>query len=91
MSKNFHFKNFRFIGILDISIVVTRIVVNQNKTKCFWLQEYNTDTTVRFVVSLLPGKLSEIEAEGIHKVFKLQTTISMTCMNAFDYNCCLKK
>ncbi|NP_001037009.1 DNA topoisomerase 2 [Bombyx mori] len=54
-------------------------------------REYNTDTTVRFVVSLLPGKLSEIEAEGIHKVFKLQTTISMTCMNAFDYNCCLEK
>ncbi|XP_041986182.1 DNA topoisomerase 2 [Aricia agestis] len=54
-------------------------------------REYNTDTTVRFVVSLLPGKLAEIEAEGIHKVFKLQTTISMTCMNAFDNNNCLKK
>ncbi|CAK1585943.1 unnamed protein product [Parnassius mnemosyne] len=54
-------------------------------------REYNTDTTVRFVVTLLPGKLAEVEAEGIHKVFKLQTTISMTCMNAFDYNNCLKK
>ncbi|XP_045536346.1 DNA topoisomerase 2 [Papilio machaon] len=54
-------------------------------------REYNTDTTVRFVVSLLPGKLAEVEAEGIHKVFKLQTTISMTCMNAFDHNNCLKK
>lgn len=54
-------------------------------------QEYNTDTTVRFVVSLLPGKLAEVEAEGIHKVFKLQTTISMTCMNAFDHNSCLTK
>lgn len=55
------------------------------------LQEYNTDTTVRFVVSLLPGKLAEVEAEGVHKVFKLQTTISMTCMNAFDHNNCLNK
>ncbi|XP_061378128.1 DNA topoisomerase 2 [Danaus plexippus] len=54
-------------------------------------REYNTDTTVRFVVTLLPGKLAEVEAEGIHKVFKLQTTISMTCMNAFDHNNCLKK
>ncbi|XP_048487438.1 DNA topoisomerase 2 isoform X1 [Plutella xylostella] len=54
-------------------------------------REYNTDTTVRFVVSLLPGKLAEVEAEGIHKVFKLQTTISMTCMNAFDPNLCLHK
>nr|XP_049706693.1 DNA topoisomerase 2-like isoform X2 [Helicoverpa armigera] len=54
-------------------------------------REYNTDTTVRFVVSLLPGKLAEVEAEGVHKVFKLQTTISLTCMNAFDHNCCLKK
>ncbi|KAM3966414.1 DNA topoisomerase 2 [Aphomia sociella] len=54
-------------------------------------REYNTDTTVRFVVSLLPGKLAEVEIEGIHKVFKLQTTISMTCMNAFDHNNCLNK
>ncbi|KAH9638562.1 hypothetical protein HF086_000963 [Spodoptera exigua] len=54
-------------------------------------REYNTDTTVRFVVSLLPGKLAEVEAEGVHKVFKLQTTISLTCMNAFDHNSCLKK
>lgn len=54
-------------------------------------REYNTDTTVRFVVTLLPGKLLEVEAEGIHKVFKLQTTISMTCMNAFDNNNCLNK
>ncbi|CAB3247791.1 unnamed protein product [Arctia plantaginis] len=54
-------------------------------------KDYNTDTTVRFVVSLLPGKLAEVEAEGIHKVFKLQTTISLTCMNAFDHNVCLKK
>ncbi|CAG4962834.1 unnamed protein product [Colias eurytheme] len=54
-------------------------------------REYNTDTTVRFLVTLLPGKLAEVEAEGVHKVFKLQTTISMTCMNAFDHNNCLKK
>ncbi|KAL4703252.1 hypothetical protein ACJJTC_018017 [Scirpophaga incertulas] len=54
-------------------------------------REYNTDTTVRFVVSLLPGKLAEVEAEGIHKVFKLQTTTSLTYMNAFDHNNCLNK
>ncbi|KAJ8715927.1 hypothetical protein PYW08_013212 [Mythimna loreyi] len=54
-------------------------------------REYNTDTTVRFLVTLLPGKLAEVEVEGVHKVFKLQTTISLTCMNAFDHNCCLKK
>ncbi|XP_013188614.2 DNA topoisomerase 2 [Amyelois transitella] len=54
-------------------------------------REYNTDTTVRFVVSLLPGKLPEVEAEGVHKVFKLQTTISLTCMNAFDHLNCLNK
>ncbi|KOB77742.1 DNA topoisomerase 2 [Operophtera brumata] len=35
--------------------------------------------------------LAEVEAESIHKVFKLQTTISLTCMNAFDHNCCLHK
>lgn len=40
---------------------------------------------------LLPGKLPEVEAEGIHKVFKLQTTVSLTTMNAFDENNCLRK
>lgn len=40
-------------------------------------KEYHTDTTVRFVVKMAPEKLSEAEAAGLHKVFKLQN--SLTC------------
>lgn len=47
--------------------------------------------TVRFVVKLLPGKLPEVENEGVHKVFKLQTTVSLNVMNGFDENNCLRK
>ncbi|XP_077291439.1 DNA topoisomerase 2 isoform X2 [Arctopsyche grandis] len=54
-------------------------------------QEHVTDVSVRYVVKLLPGKLSEIESDGVHKVFKLQTTISLNVMNAFDENGCLKR
>lgn len=40
-------------------------------------KEYHTDTTVRFVVKMTEDKLAEAEAVGLHKVFKLQT--SLTC------------
>ncbi|XP_039448395.1 DNA topoisomerase 2 [Culex pipiens pallens] len=49
-------------------------------------KEYNTDTTVRFVVSFLPGEFDKLYAEdgGFHRVFKLTSSISTTCMHAFD-------
>ena len=40
-------------------------------------KEYHTDTTVRFVVKMTEEKLLEAEAAGLHKVFKLQN--SLTC------------
>ena len=36
-------------------------------------------------------KLMRAEEEGLHKVFKLQTTLSTTSMVAFDDMGCLKK
>lgn len=54
-------------------------------------KEYNTDTTVRFLVSLSRDKLVSAEQEGLHKFFKLQTTISLSSMVAFDKDCCLKR
>ncbi|XP_032456778.1 DNA topoisomerase 2 isoform X2 [Nasonia vitripennis] len=54
-------------------------------------KEYNTDTMVHFVVTLQRDKLAELERDGLHKAFKLQTTTSITSMCAFDDNLCLKK
>ncbi|XP_049810564.1 DNA topoisomerase 2-alpha-like isoform X1 [Schistocerca nitens] len=54
-------------------------------------QEYNTDTTVRFVVKMTPEKLQKAEQEGLHKFFKLETTLTTTSMCAFDDMQCLRK
>ncbi|KAJ1370195.1 DNA topoisomerase 2 [Parelaphostrongylus tenuis] len=54
-------------------------------------KEYHTDTTVRFVIKLPHGKLRELEAEGLHRVFKLQTVLNTTSMVLFDALGCLRK
>ncbi|XP_066589354.1 DNA topoisomerase 2 [Prorops nasuta] len=54
-------------------------------------KEYNTDVAVHFIVFVSPNKLVELERDGLHKVFKLQTTTSITSMCAFDDNQCLRK
>uniref|UniRef100_A0A8C6LRA6 DNA topoisomerase 2 n=1 Tax=Nothobranchius furzeri TaxID=105023 RepID=A0A8C6LRA6_NOTFU len=54
-------------------------------------KEYHTDTTVRFVVKLTPEKLVEVEAAGIHKVFKLQSSLTCNSMVLFDHMGSLKK
>jgi DNA topoisomerase-2 len=56
-------------------------------------KEYNTDTTVRFVISFLPGEFDRLSREsgGFHRVFKLTSSISITTMHAFDNNNCLRK
>ncbi|XP_011168143.1 DNA topoisomerase 2 isoform X2 [Solenopsis invicta] len=54
-------------------------------------KEYNTDTAVHFIVIMNRDKLVELERDGLHKAFKLQTTTSITSMCAFDENQCLNK
>lgn len=56
-------------------------------------KEYNTDTTVRFVVSFLPGEFHRLYSEngGFHRVFKLTSSIAITSMHAFDNVNCLRK
>ncbi|KAG8228870.1 hypothetical protein J437_LFUL007607 [Ladona fulva] len=54
-------------------------------------KEYNTDTSVRFVVSMSEEKLAKAEEEGLHKMFKLQTQLSSTSMVCFDHMGCLRK
>jgi DNA topoisomerase-2 len=47
---------------------------------CRDYKEYNTDTTIRFVVTMNAEKLRAAEAEGLHRFFKLQTTVSLSSM-----------
>ncbi|XP_011297217.1 DNA topoisomerase 2 isoform X2 [Fopius arisanus] len=54
-------------------------------------KEYHTDTDVKFIVTLSRDKLQELEREGLHKAFKIQTTTSITSMCAFDEAQCLQK
>ncbi|XP_047465967.1 DNA topoisomerase 2-alpha isoform X2 [Mugil cephalus] len=54
-------------------------------------KEYHTDTTVRFVVKMTAEKLQEVEAAGLHKVFKLQSPLTCNSMVLFDHVGSLKK
>lgn len=54
-------------------------------------KEYHTDTTIRFLVLLNEENLQKAEKIGIHKHFKLQTTMSLSSMVLFDHNGCLKR
>lgn len=56
-------------------------------------KEYNTDTTVRFVISFLPGEFDKLarESGGFHRIFKLTSSLSITSMHSFDNNNCLRK
>ncbi|CAG2164860.1 unnamed protein product [Oppiella nova] len=54
-------------------------------------KEYHTESTVRFVVGLTDANLKKSLDSGIHKTFKLQTSMSTTSMVLFDHNGCLKR
>ena len=43
-------------------------------------KEYHTDTFVKFVVKMTPENMAKSEEAGLHKVFKLQTTITTNSM-----------
>lgn len=56
-------------------------------------KEYHTDTTVRFVITFMPGEFQNLrnESGGFHRVFKLSSSMSTASMHAFDNNNCLRK
>ncbi|TKS89050.1 DNA topoisomerase 2-beta [Collichthys lucidus] len=54
-------------------------------------KEYHTDTTVKFVVRMSEDKLAQAEAAGLHKVFKLQSSLTCNSMVLFDHMGCLKR
>ncbi|XP_065280269.1 DNA topoisomerase 2-alpha-like [Dermacentor albipictus] len=47
-------------------------------------KEYHTDTTVRFVVTMTEENLAKAREEGLHKAFKLQTSLTTSSMVLFD-------
>uniref|UniRef100_A0A4W4HDA3 DNA topoisomerase 2 n=1 Tax=Electrophorus electricus TaxID=8005 RepID=A0A4W4HDA3_ELEEL len=54
-------------------------------------KEYHTDATVKFVVRMTEEKLAQAEAAGLHKVFKLQSSLTCNSMVLFDHMGCLKR
>jgi DNA topoisomerase-2 len=54
-------------------------------------KEYHTDTTVRFVVKMSADNLSKAEQNGLHRTFKLQTTLATSSMVLFDSAACIKR
>ncbi|XP_049606373.1 DNA topoisomerase 2-beta isoform X2 [Syngnathus scovelli] len=54
-------------------------------------KEYHTDSTVKFVVRMAEEKLAQAEAAGLHKVFKLQSSLTCNSMVLFDHMGCLKR
>lgn len=56
-------------------------------------REYNTDTSVRYVITFAPGEFERLYAEegGFHRVFKLTSSISLSSMHSFDSNSCLRR
>lgn len=54
-------------------------------------KEYHTDTTVKFLVRMSEEKLLQAEAVGLHKVFKLQSSLTCNSMVLFDHMGCLKR
>ena len=43
-------------------------------------KDYYTDTTVKFVLSMTEDKLAEAEQAGLHKKFKLESTVATSNM-----------
>ena len=55
-------------------------------------KEYNTDTTVKFIVEMKEEDLRKAETQkGMHTFFKLQTTMSTTSMVLYDSYGCLRR
>ncbi|XP_065661520.1 DNA topoisomerase 2-alpha isoform X4 [Hydra vulgaris] len=54
-------------------------------------KEYHTDATVKFVITMTPEQMVKAEEEGLHKKFKLLSSINLSCMVLFDEFGCIKK
>uniref|UniRef100_A0A665USL4 DNA topoisomerase 2 n=1 Tax=Echeneis naucrates TaxID=173247 RepID=A0A665USL4_ECHNA len=66
-------------------------ILNRNRGNHAYKESYHTDTTVKFVVRMSEEKLAQAEAAGLHKVFKLQSSLTCNSMVLFDHMGCLKR
>lgn len=77
-------KNYLFLYLLQVykEQVLEPMLNGTDKTPALIsdYKEYHTDTTVKFVVKMTEEKLAQAEAAGLHKVFKLQTTLTCNSM-----------
>ena len=46
-------------------------------------KDYYTDTTVKFLLSMAEDKLAEAEQSGLHKKFRLESTITTSNMVSY--------
>uniref|UniRef100_A0A672IH98 DNA topoisomerase 2 n=1 Tax=Salarias fasciatus TaxID=181472 RepID=A0A672IH98_SALFA len=82
--------NNQFMNSGEISIIDSTTVEISELPPQYY-KDYHTDTTVRFVVKMTEDKLREAEAAGLHKVFKLQNSLTCNSMVLFDHVGSLKK
>uniref|UniRef100_A0A0K0F8B8 DNA topoisomerase 2 n=1 Tax=Strongyloides venezuelensis TaxID=75913 RepID=A0A0K0F8B8_STRVS len=54
-------------------------------------KEYHTDQTVKFVIKMTDQNMKKALSQGIHDIFKLQTSINTSSMVLFDAEGCLRK
>lgn len=47
-------------------------------------KEHHTDATVHFSLDLVPGRVADVEAQGLHAALKLTTKVSTGNMMLFD-------
>ncbi|KAG7161707.1 DNA topoisomerase 2-like [Homarus americanus] len=73
--------------------VMENLLVGSEKTPALIsdYKEYHTDTTVRFLVTMPEEKCRKALEDGIHKTFKLQSTLSISSMVLFDHNGVLRR
>lgn len=73
---------------------VLEVLLNGNEKNPSFIndyKEYHTDTTVKFIITLSHENLQKSLDSGLHKTFKIQTSLSTTSMVLFDANGCLRK
>lgn len=66
------YKHFQIV--LKFFLIHYFIIINSD------YKEYNTDTTIKFVVTMSPEILQKAENDNIHRFFKLQSSLSLSSM-----------
>ena len=90
-------RTWQIFSHLDLTLGQKRILIGLEREKRFFqpvitlhrylcfrdYKDYYTDTSVKFLISMTEDKLAEAEQSGLHKKFKLESTISTSNMVRF--------